>query len=170
MSRFPKSRAWRTEITTSEILSKQSSPPKSTVMLFASGLRKAVDQADPNAAAILVTAEETARLLAEKRRRQMIRRHTCSTLKPELEEMKSVTFYTPPLAIKEDDSEILSSEEQPLPPSIPQVSSRPALDDWGTSGFSLPPPTTSVPPFTSGTGAGTSLFYEPYQMARITEP
>ncbi|KAK6752886.1 hypothetical protein RB195_003968 [Necator americanus] len=49
----------------------------------------------------------------------------------------------------------------PLPPSIPQVSSRPALDDWGTSGFSLPPPTTSVPPFTSGTGAGTTNNTQP---------
>ncbi|KAL6737778.1 hypothetical protein Aduo_011393 [Ancylostoma duodenale] len=123
-------------------------------MLFASGLRKAVDQADPSAAAIMVTAEETARLLAERRRRQMFRRHTCSTLKPDLDEIKTVSFLPPPLAIKEDDSEITESEsEKPLPPSIPQVSSRPALDDWGTSGFSLPPPTTSVPSITPASGA-----------------
>lgn len=50
-------------------------------MLFTSGLRKAVDQYDPNAAAIAETADHTARILAEKRKR-MIRRHTCSTLKP----------------------------------------------------------------------------------------
>ncbi|VDM85978.1 unnamed protein product [Strongylus vulgaris] len=71
-------------------------------MLFASGLRKAVDQVDPSAAAILATAEETARLLAEKRHRQMIRRHTCSTLKPDIKDLK---VFAPPLAIKEDDDE-----------------------------------------------------------------
>ncbi|KHJ84971.1 hypothetical protein OESDEN_15309 [Oesophagostomum dentatum] len=121
-------------------------------MLFASGLRKAVDQADPNAVAIMVTAEETARLLAEKRRRQMTRRHTCSTLKPDMSDIKGVTFLKPPLAIKEDDGETEEESEtkqgKPLPPSLPQVSSRPSVDDWGTSGFSLPPPASAVPSFT----------------------
>lgn len=74
-------------------------------MLFASGLRKAVDQADPSAQAILVTAEETNRLLIERRRRQMIRRHTCSTLKPDAQEIRSVSFLTPPLEAVEDESE-----------------------------------------------------------------
>ncbi|VDO79701.1 unnamed protein product [Haemonchus placei] len=122
-------------------------------MLFASGLRKAVDQADPSAAAILITAEETNRLLLEKRRRQMIRRHTCSSLKPEVD--RTVSFLTPQLAIAEDDSET----SQPLPPSItaPSITTRPAaLDDWGTSAFALPAATAgsaAVPPYTPANSA-----------------
>ncbi|VDP15477.1 unnamed protein product [Heligmosomoides polygyrus] len=116
-------------------------------MLFASGLRKAVDQADPSAQAILVTAEETNRLLIERRRRQMIRRHTCSTLKPDAQEIRSVSFLTPPLEAVEDESE----PSEPLPPSLPQVpTTRPPVDDWGTSAFALPTTTSVPPPYNPG--------------------
>ncbi|KJH45301.1 hypothetical protein DICVIV_08647 [Dictyocaulus viviparus] len=98
-------------------------------MLFATGLRKAIDQADPSMAAIMVTAEQTERLLTEKRRRQMIRRHTCSTLKPDVKDLGPVTFFTPSSANEEDKYE-------PLPPPAAPLSRSPA-DDWG-AGFPLP--------------------------------
>ncbi|KAK5983293.1 hypothetical protein GCK32_010165 [Trichostrongylus colubriformis] len=131
-------------------------------MLFASGLRKAVDQADPSAAAILVTAEETNRLLIERRRRQMIRRHTCGTLKPQEDGVRTVSFLTPELAIAEDDNESSGLySKKPPPPSIvpPSIGSRPAVDDWGTSAFSLPAAPASaaaVPPYTPANSAPTA--------------
>ncbi|WKY08076.1 hypothetical protein Q1695_007517 [Nippostrongylus brasiliensis] len=118
-------------------------------MLFASGLRKAVEQADPSTAAIMLAAEETNRVLVERRRRQMIRRHTCSTLRPDLDDIRTVSFLTPPLEVVEDESE--SNEVKPLPPSVPPpVTTRPPVtDDWGTSAFALPT-TAPVPPYNPG--------------------
>ncbi|KAE9411910.1 hypothetical protein Angca_002099, partial [Angiostrongylus cantonensis] len=74
-----------------------------TLMLFTSGLRKAVDQTDPRMAAVLVTAEETDQL-TQRRRRQMIRRHTCSTMKPVLEDLRPVTFFTSSSIIEENET------------------------------------------------------------------
>uniref|UniRef100_A0A1I7XJJ5 t-SNARE coiled-coil homology domain-containing protein n=1 Tax=Heterorhabditis bacteriophora TaxID=37862 RepID=A0A1I7XJJ5_HETBA len=99
------------------------------IMLFASGLRKAVDQYDPCMAAVNATAEETAKLLNEKRRRQMIRRHTCSTLKPDAL-LRTVTFESA-FTIKEDDE----YQRQVFAPSSSVPPSKTVNDDWGSSTF-----------------------------------
>ncbi|KAJ1346660.1 hypothetical protein KIN20_001544 [Parelaphostrongylus tenuis] len=107
-------------------------------MLFSSGLRKAVDQTDPKMAAVMAAADETNQL-KERRRRQMLRRHTCSTMKPVLENLAPVKLL-PQSSITEEDED--RTKKNPLPPPVAPLS-RPPVDDWG-AGFPLPA-TTPTP-------------------------
>lgn len=82
-------------------------------MLFTSGLRKAVDKMDPNATAVANTAEETARLLAEKRKKLM-RRHTCSSLRSDASESPVASLRPAPI-VEEEESLSTSDSVAPIP-------------------------------------------------------
>ncbi|PAV90334.1 hypothetical protein WR25_25162 [Diploscapter pachys] len=133
-------------------------------MLFTSGLRKAVDAAaayDPLQAAVNATAEETARLLAEKRKKQMIRRHTCSTLKPDASvslSTRNVTFSitesvesspAPCRHYRDKFSAPVSLAGSSYASSAAGLNKQPSagsaqFDDWGSGSFA-PPSHSSQP-------------------------
>ncbi|CAB3409647.1 unnamed protein product [Caenorhabditis bovis] len=139
-------------------------------MLFTSSLRKAVDMYPTNAGVISQTAEETHRLLLEKRRKQMIRRHTCSAfIKPAAESVPSL----PPPRVVHFNATIEEEEPKPVAPSAPPppptsfsaaepTSSRP-YDDWGAAPF-VPAgvaaqPAQPAPPAQQFTGHAPSSVY-----------
>ncbi|CAI5449319.1 unnamed protein product [Caenorhabditis angaria] len=133
-------------------------------MLFTSSLRKAVDMYPP------VSSEEAHRQLLEKRRKQMIRRHTCSTLiKQEVVQPKNSQC----LGILEEtnETEICQTSrskhhtlEMPMAPPAPPPSSflpppqsnhSSRLDDWGESNFAPPP----AAPILQGASGGNQTAY-----------
>ncbi|CAJ0579693.1 unnamed protein product, partial [Mesorhabditis spiculigera] len=107
-------------------------------MLFTSGLRKAVEQMDP----------DVAKALADRRAKQMRRRHTCAAFKTE-NPLSSPQRQPKPAVgrnvLLEEEEESISAPMVVPPissiPSAPSSFTKPAstFDDWGTPAPFIPP-------------------------------
>lgn len=74
-------------------------------MLFTSGLRKAVEQYNPS------DPDSVARTLAERRAKQMRRRHTCASFKPENPQsspLRQPKLFARNALVEEDETEVSS--------------------------------------------------------------